>query len=179
MITWESKNSVVLFYEYIEHTLQMCSLEPESFEVPDTWETTWETWGEPDPARFEKERLSSQLVGKMLERACRAVLERLYQEEQTQVSTILQLRHDASYTDLVGATIVAIESHLTGDLVVQDIVYIISCWKQLEQLGQLDKELISSVLSLLTQVAEDYSETNLSQPATTVWRTHLHDPLVA
>ena len=144
----------------------MCALAPESFVVPDTWDCAWEAWANVENTEnegkqkvkskagyFDKKNLSAQSAAKMLERSCRLISDRLVEEEK-------MTHDDASYSELLAATIVSIESHTTGDLDVSDLLYILSCWHELSE-----NSLAGDVKSLLLLIADDYDSPQPTNPA--------------
>ncbi len=146
----------------------MCSLEPETFVVTNTWDSDWDTWGNAEteinqtPSSFDTGKLSTELAGKMLERSCTLLLNRLAAEEKK--SPLIN-----SYTSLLAATIVSIESHMAGDLVLSDLLYIKSCWNQRSS----EDSMTCDVRTLLEKIANDYD----SPPPIerTLWQTHVDD----
>jgi hypothetical protein len=108
----------------------MCALK-ESTAVTDGWETAWDTWDVPREEaeiHLDKEKLSSHLKAKMLERRCAGILDSLAKEEIS-----VMKRHDPNdekYLELLCATIVTIQTYVNGDTILDDILYVGMLWQQ-------------------------------------------------
>ena len=131
----------------------------------DPWETSWDTWDISDnEVKFDPTKISLSLAEKMLTRRCLGILDRLAALEKN-AATSTTIRETAS--DLLGATIVTAQSYMQNDLILDDLLYITSMWREPPCKGWLinnDKTIVESTISLLEQMAKEGYGTSCNEP---------------
>lgn len=132
-------------------------------QVPEGWDV-WDPWDTHSDPKFDVANLSPQPRYQIVERRCSGMIDRLGQQERRLITVSCgtktkdtEERHHI--LQMVCATIVVIQCHLSGDLLPSDLGYVSTAWSHLTSKliwDTADPMLQRDLLDLLAAMSSDY-----------------------